>query len=255
MSSLPLTFLGHSHNDNSETPSWNILPSPVPLSNPQAHQWERLPLHIPPMCRLDTVLLEQARSTRQRVQTSGPIPELSQQRAFPSISSLLNPKEESLQTPISNAIGIHGRITMEVPSLPNKIAMMYNMCLYLRWLVSPTKRNYEALPVFLRPLEIQLSTPHPVWVDLIVWPEARENIIKYMDWSQFHSLRAIGNKAISINWPHGQTKVFTEVSEQNLELDPAFETHIRNLENWTFTADLSDTFPFLQNLSPGPGQT
>jgi hypothetical protein len=109
------------------------------------------------------------------VQTSGPIPELTGQHPFPSINSLLNPEDPKTasptqtSSPISNAIGVHGRITMEVPSLPLKIAMMYNMCLYLRWMISPTRSNYEALPEFLRPLEIQLSTPHPAWVDLIVW--------------------------------------------------------------------------------------
>lgn len=160
MNSISFSFLSRSFTDT-ETCPWPD-PSPDPL-------WERLPLHIEPMCRLDTVLLEQARSTRQRLQTSGPIPELLPQKAFPSISSLLNPEEKNLQSPISNAIGVHGRVTMDIPSLPNKIAMMYNMCLFLRWLISPTKQNYEAMPEFLRPLEIQLVTPHPVWIDLIVW--------------------------------------------------------------------------------------
>lgn len=138
-------------------------------------QWERIPPYLPAMCRLDTVLLELVQSSRQHVQNASvtAISELSEP-AFPSISSLLNPaddpEDDSVQSPISNAIGIHGRVTMtHVQNLPVKIAMMYNFCVLLRWLISPTKRNYEALPEYLRPLESQLTIPHPIWIDTVAW--------------------------------------------------------------------------------------
>lgn len=167
---LSLSFLG-TFTPDVDGNSWaSVADLPVSdLQEPQElPQWERLPLHVDPMCRLDEVLLGQAQATRERVKTSGPIPELSGQ-AFPAISSLLNPDTGTDSTPVSNAIGVHGRVTMEIPFLPAKIAMMYNMCLFLRWLISPTKRNFEALPEYLRPLEIQLTTPHPVWIDLVIW--------------------------------------------------------------------------------------
>lgn len=82
-------------------------------------------------------------------------------------------------------------------------------------------------------------------------PEARERIIRYMDWTQFPTLRAVGNKSISINWPHGQTEVFTAVSEKGLALQPRFENHIRQLKNWTFTPDFSDAFPFFKDMTQG----
>lgn len=130
--------------------------------------WERLPLHVGPTTPLDSVLLGLFQSTRQHVQNSGHIEEFSQP-AFPSIRSLLNPDSQNAHSPISNAIGQHGRITMEVPDLAVKIGMMYNMCVLLRWLVSPTKRNYEAMPEYLRPVESQLTVLHPIWIDVVVW--------------------------------------------------------------------------------------
>jgi hypothetical protein len=36
--------------------------------------------------------------------------------------------------------------------------------------------------------------------------------------------------------------------KEGLVLDPVFESHIRRLENWTFDAELSDTFPFLKDI-------
>lgn len=58
---------------------------------------------------------------------------------------------------------------MNIADVPAKIAAMYNICLYLRWLITPTKRNYEAMPDYLRPIELQLTTPHPAWIDVMVW--------------------------------------------------------------------------------------
>lgn len=133
-----------------------------------APQWERVPLHVGASCRLDTVLLGLVQASQSQSNDSNAISELSD-HTFPSIGSLLNPEIESVQSPISNAIGRHGRITMEVPSLPIKLGMMYNMCVMLRWLISPTKRNYDALPDYLKPRESQLTVPHPIWVDVVVW--------------------------------------------------------------------------------------
>lgn len=87
-------------------------------------------------------------------------------------------------------------------------------------------------------------------------PQARERIITCMDWTQFPTLRAVGNKAISINWPHEQSKIFMSGSGSGMgpgekecpALDLVFENHIRRLENWTFDQELSDNFPFMKDL-------
>lgn len=130
--------------------------------------WERLPIHVGASCQLDTVLLGLLESSRNQVHDHDAISELSNQ-TFPSIASLLNPETQSARSPISNAIGRHGLITMQVPSLPLKLAIMYNMCVLLRWMISPTKRNYDALPEYMRPRESQLTVPHPFWIDTVVW--------------------------------------------------------------------------------------
>jgi hypothetical protein len=136
-------------------------PCAVPL-------WERIPLHVESTTRLDTVMLHVLQSSQQHHRDPGSIPELSAP-VFPSIGSLLNPDYPSAQSPISSAIGQHGRITMDIPNLATKLAAMYNMCVVLRWMVSPTKRNYYAMPEHLRPREVQLTVPHPAWVDVVVW--------------------------------------------------------------------------------------
>jgi hypothetical protein len=152
-------------------PAWN---SDSSFEMPEYHSvqdlpiWERLPLHVGATCKVDSVLLELARAHHMHGDTTSHIAELSQP-AFPSVGSLLNPDSNGAQSPISAAIGNHGRTTMETPNLPVKIALMYTMCMFLRWLISPTKRNYYAMPEFLRPVEAQLTVPHPIWMDIILW--------------------------------------------------------------------------------------
>lgn len=63
-------------------------------------------------------------------------------------------------------------------------------------------------------------------------------------------MRAISNKTISINWPHGHSKVFRKVSQKELRLDPLFENHIRSIQNWTSGKEMSDEFPFLKGSRP-----
>jgi len=86
-------------------------------------QWERVPPHLDPSCRVDTVFRDIFRSSRQR---AAKIPELSSP-VFPSVGSLLNPEMGTEYDPVSSAIGVHGRVTMGMPVI-EKIAIMYNMC-------------------------------------------------------------------------------------------------------------------------------
>ncbi|KAH7396958.1 hypothetical protein DE146DRAFT_789583 [Phaeosphaeria sp. MPI-PUGE-AT-0046c] len=204
-------------------------------------RWTRLPRHVEATGQLDKVLLDLITSSRQHLQSSGEQLEAS----FPSIKSLLNPAIRDSQYPISNALGQHGKVTMAVSGSPERIACLYNMALLLRWLISPTQSNFEAMPGFLKPVEAQLTTPHPIWIDTIVWPKAREQILQHMDWSEFDDLRQIIGRTVSVHWPYDIASLLTVVSQNELQLSPLFESHVRRLENWTVGPDLMEKFPFL----------
>jgi len=168
---------------------------------------------------------------------------------FPSIASLLNPK--SLSSPstatdhISEGIGKHGRF-MSVPRLSEKIAMMYNMCLYIRWLRNRTKANWLAMPKHLRPTKLQQTVPHPAWIDMVIWPCARDAIIEQMDWSQFELYRTASGAELSVHWPQPEQVVVMNGNE--VALTPAFERHIRNIDNWSSGKGVARIFPFLSFL-------
>ncbi|KAF2105278.1 hypothetical protein BDV96DRAFT_377380 [Lophiotrema nucula] len=215
------------------------------LGKPKAPHWERLPSHIAATCRLDTVFLDTVETSRRQMRNRFQLAEATSSH-FPSISSLLNPDEANSHHSISNIIGNHGRVTLNVASLPGRMGTMYLMCIYLRWLVSPTKQNYEAMPEWIRPTESQLTIPHPVWIDLVVWPEAREAILHEMDWSQFEAFRAVMGPTVSVNWPYELSDIFAVVSEREVKLSPVFENHIRQGHNWTVGPAVSEKFPFMK---------
>jgi len=165
---LDAEFTGESQEPQSDWPS--PAGQSVPDSRvayPHVPPWKRLPLYVEATCQLDTVLLELIASSRQHLQASGELPEVS----FPSIKSLLNPAARNVHNPISNALGQHGKVTMAVPSSTERIACLYYMSLLVRWLIAPTKQNFDAIPAFLKPIEAQLTKPHPIWIDTIVWYE------------------------------------------------------------------------------------
>lgn len=170
-STLSLAFLDAGFPDTpyGALSDWSLAGSqhiqPIDKSFTQTQIWEDLPLHIAPTCQLDKVLLNLVASSREQLQASGRHPEAS----FPSIKSLLNPAARDAENPISNALGQHGKVTMAVAGSPERVACLYYLGLYLRWLISPTRRNFEAMPSFLRPVEAQLTKPHPIWIDTLVW--------------------------------------------------------------------------------------
>jgi hypothetical protein len=79
-------------------------------------------------------------------------------------------------------------------------------------------------------------------------PEARERFIQEMDWSEFPDLRVLNNRSVSVNWPHGQSKIFNAVSQKEVRLNPDFEAHIRKLENWSVGKEVVERFPFLKGI-------
>lgn len=165
---LDAGLVGHAQNAQDEWPASTntsvVELSGTTLSDPV---WERLPLHVEARCQLDSVLLGLIESSRQHLQESGELPETS----FPSIKSLLNPAARDAQNPISNALGQHGKVSMAIPGSPERVACLYYLSLLVRWLVHPTRRNFEAMPDFLKPIDEQLQKPHPIWVDTVVWCE------------------------------------------------------------------------------------
>ena len=94
-------------------------------------RWAILPQHTAPSCRIDQVIstVTQSRRTSQ-AEAQNQIEFAS--TTFPSVASLLSPSTERASTfPVSSTLAKHAP-WMAVPSLPEKLAVMYGMCNFVR---------------------------------------------------------------------------------------------------------------------------
>jgi hypothetical protein len=138
---------------------------------------------------------------------------------------------------------------MQITSSAARVAVMYNICLYLRWLLSPTKLNYNTLPVHLRPTVLQMTTPHPMWLDIMPWPRGRDQLISHMRWEEeLESFRLLHNQTLSVNWPHPLADILVSDGNNEIALNPLFEAHIRNIDNYSCGKQLVETFPYVESI-------
>ena len=147
------------------------------------------------------------------------------------------------------------------------------MFLITRWEVEPTKENYERLPEWVRPLPSALFTPHPCWLDYLPYPRLRDAATQTNPFPNFDTFFVPYTTTLSLNWPYSPSDVLLPTGpgaahpitapsvaahspasasshgrgedgpEPVWRMNPAFETHLRDLHNWTLGPNFRDTFP------------
>ncbi|OAA57979.1 hypothetical protein SPI_06864 [Niveomyces insectorum RCEF 264] len=218
--------------------------------------WHVVPLHLAPTTDLDKLIIETTQSGRRLHQQSGAA-ELSHAQ-FPSISSLLNPNlGDDGSRPLTSALALHVVQRSQTKSATTRIALMYILSHLLRWLVCRNKQSYDKLPGFLRPTRLQCTVPHPAWIDVVTWPEARDTIIREKLWTTFgfDEFRRVTGNCMSVNWPYTDSGAFVDLGDgQNSVLSPLFENHIRNANNWTLSSSTALVFPFMEAFCVAPDE-
>ncbi|KAF9885038.1 hypothetical protein FE257_000769 [Aspergillus nanangensis] len=235
--------LGLEHN-NDGTLSWDSMIDQQTL--PDVPNWQLLPLHLPPSTKLDEVIVNTVNAWKSALQLGHQEAELSE-ATFPSISSLLNRGNEAqhlrpLSVVVADQVG-----RSPLTSVAERLGFMYILSHLIRWLVCRTKQTYDSLPDFLKPTHLQQTVPHPVWVDTITWPEARDCIIRGdMNWGDFDVFRELTGKSMSVGWPYSDSDAVLESGDgQLLTLNPVFVSHISNVNNWQVGLEVADRFPFM----------
>lgn len=199
--------------------------------------WSLLPKHSGPTYRLDHVVADLIRNRLPYELTGGNVEEF-QEHPFPSIPSLLNPVKEAKRSPVTSSIVTNIIHVATVPTiksnLPEQLAILYFMSSVIRWQISPTEANFNSLPEWCRPTPSQLAVPHPIWIDLIIWPKLRERLCRETRYhGQGPTIADISCESISVNWPYGPRDVFMHSNNSEIILNPVFEAHIKDLSNWS----------------------
>ncbi|KAK4243940.1 AP-1-like transcription factor [Corynascus novoguineensis] len=221
--------------------------TPGPLASCPTPIYALTPRNCSPTCPLDSILLDFLSERRQRAAEGLSQSEILGPR-YPSVSSLLNPAVSVYSHPLSKVFtDILARFP-DLSALPERVAVLYVMFLFMRWQVSPTQENYLRLPSWFRPVRQQTEKEHPAWFDHIPFPRMRERLVGgYEDGGfPFDNFFIPFTSTLSINWPYEDAYVLlASPTGDELMINPVFEQHLRKLENWTLGDAFERAFPGL----------
>ncbi|KAG5993280.1 hypothetical protein E4U52_002101 [Claviceps spartinae] len=178
---------------------------------------------------------------------------------YPSVSSLLNSANSIYSHPLSKIFTDVLARFPDISRLPERIAVLYVMFLVMRWQISPTRENYERLPSWMTPQPSQIECPHPAWVDYVPFPVMRERLARIWiskpgkyDLEQFFIPYTT---TLSVSWPYEDTDALLILPDSDdVIINPVFERHMRNGDNWKLGASFARAFPELVDtfgLDPG----
>lgn len=247
-------------SSNNTTAGWEANPSARPQNNqaqgsPSAYAGG-LPHYAIGIqnsagtCPLDNILLDFLNERRQRA-AEGLAPSDVVGPRYPSVTSLLNPSISAKSHPLSKVFTDILGTFPDISALPERVAVLYIMFLLMRWQISPTKENYARLPEWMRPQHAQLYIAHPAWIDHLPFPLMREYLAKMYSPEKyfFNNFFVPFTRTLRLHWPYEETDTLLKSQDgEELMINPVFERHLRNLDNWSLGEDFANTFPKLGGL-------
>jgi hypothetical protein len=136
----------------------------------------------------------------------------------------------------------------EVSGLPEKVAILYLMFLVMRWQISPSEENLELLPPWIHPLPCQFDIPHAAWMDFLPYPEMRDRVIRANNPTlyYFDNFFLPFTSTLTLSWPYEDAHTLLRNPDSDeIMINPVFESHLRNLDNWKLGSVFAKSFPML----------
>ncbi|PIA94579.1 hypothetical protein CB0940_08353 [Cercospora beticola] len=246
---LGLSYVLDNAQQSHETTASPPTESYQPSRSPDLPVYARITNQGPPSCPLDSLLLDAFRSRRKMMQDG-----TSMQEAigpdYPAFAAMVDPGDGSRRSECHQVSALLIDILSKFPDvaqLPEKVAVLYIMFLVLRWLICPCEKCYERLPEWCRPTAVQLEKAHVAWADYLPWPYMRSQIALREGEVKFEDFFVSYTTTLSLNWPlpHDCVLLRSGNDGATLELNPAFEHHLRDLNNWSLGTRFAQTFPLL----------
>lgn len=198
-----------------------------------------------PTCPLDGLLLDFLAEQQARA-AEGICPQKLVGPAYPSVSSLLNPERSMYSHPLSKVFTDILRTFPDLCTIPEQVAVLYIMFLVMRWKISLTQETYDRLPDWVTPRPSQLFTPHPAWIDNLPWPRMRDKMVQVYPKIPFDNFFIPYTTTLSLNWPYEANDCLLNVpGSEELSINPVFEQHLRDLNNWSLGPAFANAFPIL----------
>ncbi|KIW35019.1 uncharacterized protein PV07_01746 [Cladophialophora immunda] len=222
------------------------------ISSASEPDYLRVPLQGPPENPSDRIVQPFVHKMRALVRAPEaemdfPSPEV---RDPPSPTPRLSPS--AVQVEVSRVIADIIYTYPEFDTIAKKVACIMSSTSALTWQILRTKEAYDQMLPWMRPTRLQLEVRHSAWLDRVMWPHARDCLIRdpTITFEQYSDAFA---PSFSLNWPYSDDDVILEETDpdtgvKSFHVHPAFEEHVRDMKNWTLTGIDSKfwhTFPQL----------
>ncbi|KAK4936918.1 hypothetical protein LTR10_022296 [Elasticomyces elasticus] len=239
-----------------------ILDHPSALSFPLVEldilpEWQRIPFNSPPTCLSDQILqsLVEAHLRDGSTDIVG--------NSKPDLLRLVDIAAAHTGS-VNDVVLDIVKSYAEIDSLPKQVAVHFVMFRVMRWMVLQDEESWNQLPQWLRPIPEQITTTHPAWIDRIPWPRARQHLIAHPE-IQLDDFAAVYSSGFQISWAYDAKSVLltlspSEGNARHAMINPVYEEHITQLQNWKVGDALRHRFPALaeaidQDCQPGPTST
>ncbi|KAF4962218.1 hypothetical protein FSARC_9696 [Fusarium sarcochroum] len=252
---LSATHTPESVHSPGYSPAMSSAGGPVPRSEPSAVDPTAPIKNCAPTCPLDSLLLDFLNERRQRAADGLSAQEVVGPR-YPSVSSLLNPAKSAFSHPLSKVFTDILATFPDISTLPERVAVLYIMFLVMRWQIAPTQENYDRLPEWMTPCPSQTSISHAAWLDHIPFPKMRDRLVRDHNplLYPFDNFFVPFTTTLSLSWPYEETDtLLSSPDSEEVMINPVFERHLRNLDNWKLGDAFAKAFPTLSgtfNLNP-----
>ncbi|ORY09227.1 hypothetical protein BCR34DRAFT_376067 [Clohesyomyces aquaticus] len=171
----------------------------------------------------------------------------------PDLSALFDGRPNRRVDETSAVVGDIVRSYTEIDTLPKQVAVHYVMSTLMKWQVLRTKSSFEQMPEWLRPTRMQLEVAHSSWIDRIPWPSLREYLIEHPE-VKFDDFASVYSTSFLIRWAYDPNHVIITPSNDEkggIQINPIYEEHLRQLENWTVEGVFRRKFPDMAALIDG----
>jgi hypothetical protein len=174
-------------------------------------------------CALDNLMLDFLRDSQRRLSRSVDISSVAEELGpqEPNYNVLMDPDTRFKPHQLSRLFTDIVRTFPDIQLIPEQVAVVYIMFIFMRWQLHPTKENYDRLPDWIRPVHVQILQPHPHWIDYIPWPKIRT--LAAQDPVDINIFFVPYTTTLSLNWPYPPESVF--MSRSSLAGNLSTSTH------------------------------
>ena len=230
-----------------------LIGQPNDRSSDVLPRWQIPPSNTVATCMSDQIIQDFVAAGRsgEDFRPSSPGAETAVYVDKPNLCFLLDRNQRPADA-VSRIIGDIVLSYKEIETLPKQVSVFYIMTSLLRWQLLLDEASWDQVPVFLRPTQQQLTTPHSAWIDRIPWPSVRRYLIEHPAIS-LDDFAIVYSTNFDISWAYEPRHVVLSAGKtagglQNIMVNPVFQEHIQDIRNWIVTPAFRTKFPEMGEL-------